>query len=142
MLFSAAKAEFKHLETFHFHNCPYERLWRSNRRRFDETTPTQQVINTYGRDWRLIIVGDATMGPYEVTEPGGSLEHWNEESGALWMQRLLRQYPSAVWINPSDRRRWDYTASTNLLREIMGGRMYRLTLDGLDEALKELKRGH
>ena len=141
MLFSAARAEFKHLETFYFHNCPYERLWRSNRRRFDQATSTMQVINTYAGDWRLVLVGDATMGPYEVTEPGGSVEHWNEDSGMTWMARLLAHYPSAAWINPSERGRWDYTASINLMRRIMANRMYPLTLDGLDAALKELRRG-
>lgn len=139
-LFSAAKSEFKHLETFYFHNCPYERLWRSNRRRFDDYTSTIQVMNTYGPDWSLVIVGDATMGPYEVTHAGGSVEHWNEESGAIWMERLLKHYPKSVWINPRDTDYWGFTASLKLMKQIMGERMYPLTLDGLDEALKALRR--
>jgi uncharacterized protein with von Willebrand factor type A (vWA) domain len=139
-LFSAARSEFKHLETFYFHNCPYERLWRSNRRRFDDFTPTAQVMNTYGPDWCLVIVGDATMGPYEITHAGGSVEHWNEESGAIWMARLLRHYPKAAWINPRDTHYWDFTHSLKLMKQIMNGRMFPLTLDGIDDALKALRR--
>ena len=139
-LFSAAKSEFKHLETFYFHNCPYERLWRSNRRRHDAWTSTSQVLNTYGGDWSLILVGDATMSPYEITEAGGSIEHWNEEAGSVWMGRLLRHYPRAAWINPRDPAHWTYTKSLGMVRQIMGDRMYPLTLDGLDAALRALKR--
>jgi len=140
-LFSAARAEFKHLETWYFHNCPYERLWRSNRRRFDATTPTQEVMNTYGPDWKLIFVGDATMSPYEISEAGGSVEHWNEEAGAVWMARLLKRFPNAIWINPRDPRSWPGTASIRLLKQIMADRMYALSLDGLEAGLKELQRG-
>jgi uncharacterized protein with von Willebrand factor type A (vWA) domain len=139
-LFSATKSEFKHLETWYFHNCPYERLWRSNRRRTDEWTPTRQVLNTYGADWSLIFVGDATMSPYEITETGGSVEHWNEEAGSVWLGRFLRHYPRAVWINPRDEGEWGYTRSLAMVRQIMGDRMYPLTLHGLDEALRALKR--
>jgi uncharacterized protein with von Willebrand factor type A (vWA) domain len=141
-LFSAAKSEFKHLETFYFHNCVYERLWRSNRRRFDDFTPTTTVMNTYGPDWSLVIVGDATMGPYEISHAGGSVEHWNEESGAVWMERLLKHYPKAVWINPRDTDYWGFTHSLKLMKQIMGERMFPLTLDGLDDALKALRRPH
>ena len=141
-MFSAAKSEFKHLETFYFHNCPYERLWRSNRRRFDDFTSTTQVMNTYGPDWCLVIVGDATMGPYEISHAGGSVEHWNEESGAVWMDRLLKHYPKAAWINPRDTHYWGFTHSLKIMKQIMGERMYPLTLDGLDEALKALRRPH
>jgi uncharacterized protein len=140
-LFSAARAEFKHLETWYFHNCPYERLWRNNRRRFDSTTPTQEVMNTYGPDWKLIFVGDATMSPFEISEPGGSVEHWNEEAGAVWMARLLKRFPNAVWINPRDPRAWTSAASIRLMRQMMADRMYPLTLDGLERGLKELQRG-
>jgi uncharacterized protein with von Willebrand factor type A (vWA) domain len=139
-LFSAAKSEFKHLETWYFHNCLYERLWRSNRRRHDQWTPTSQVLNTYGADWSLIFVGDATMSPTEITETGGSVEHWNEETGSVWMGRFLRHYPRAVWINPRAPDEWGYTKSLDMVRQIMGDRMYPLTLDGLDEALRALKR--
>ena len=145
-LFSAAKSEFKHLETFYFHNCPYEKLWRprneSGRRRHDDFTSTTQVMNTYGPDWCLIIVGDATMSPYEITHAGGSVEHWNEEAGAVWIERLLKHYPKSAWINPRDTQHWGYTASLKLLKQMMGDRMFRLTLDGLDGALKELRRPH
>ncbi len=140
-LFSAARAEFKHLETWYFHNCPYEKLWRNNRRRFDATTPTQEVMNTYGPDWKLIFVGDATMSPYEISEAGGSVEHWNEEAGAVWMARLLKRFPNAIWINPRDSRAWPGTASIRLVKQIMGDRMYALSLDGLEAGLKELQRG-
>ena len=140
-LFSAARAEFKHLETFYFHNCPYEALWRNNRRRHDQTTPTVEMMNTYGPDWKLIFVGDATMSPYEITEPGGSVEHWNAEAGAVWMARLLKRFRNAIWINPRDPRAWDATQSARLMRQLMEGRMYPLTLDGLEAGLKELQRG-
>ncbi len=138
-LFSAAKSEFKYLETFYFHNCPYERLWRENRRRFDATTSTLEVMRTYGPDWSLVLVGDATMSPYEITLAGGSVEHWNAESGEVWMQRLLRHYPRAAWINPRDTRMWTHTASLKLVDQMMAGRMYPLTLDGLDRALRDLR---
>jgi hypothetical protein len=140
-LFSAARAEFKHLETWYFHNCPYEILWRNNRRRFDATTPTLEVMNTYGPDWKLIFVGDATMSPYEISEAGGSVEHWNEEAGAVWMARLLKRFPNAIWINPRDPRAWNSATSIRLLRQMMAERMYPLTLDGLERGLRELQRG-
>jgi uncharacterized protein with von Willebrand factor type A (vWA) domain len=140
-LFSAARAEFKHLETFYFHNCPYESLWRNNRRRHDQVTPTFEMMNTYGPDWKLIFVGDATMSPYEITEPGGSVEHWNAEAGAVWVARLLKRFRNAIWINPRDPRAWEGTSSARLLRQVMEGRMYPLTLDGLEAGLKELQRG-
>ncbi|HVI91909.1 MAG TPA: VWA domain-containing protein [Dongiaceae bacterium] len=138
-LFSAARSEFKYLETFYFHNCPYERVWRENRRRFEATTPTLDVMRTYGPDWSLILVGDATMSPYEITQPGGSVEHWNAESGQVWMERLLRHYPRAAWINPRDSRFWPHAASLKLVDRLMGGRMYPLSLDGIDRALRELR---
>jgi uncharacterized protein with von Willebrand factor type A (vWA) domain len=139
-LFSAARSEFKHLETWYFHNMPYERLWRSNRRRYDQWTPTTQVLNTYGPDWSLILVGDATMSPYEITEAGGSVEHWNEEPGSVWLGRFLKHYPRAAWINPRDPEQWGYTKSLAMIRQLMADRMFPLTLDGLDQTLRALKR--
>jgi len=137
-LFSAARSEFKHLEYFYFHNCVYESVWRDNRRRHAARTPTMEVLRTYGRDYKLIFVGDATMSPYEIIYPGGSVEHWNEEPGSLWMQRLLDTYVSAVWLNPEPEQRWDYTPSTGLLRDLMERRMFPLTIGGLERGMKEL----
>jgi uncharacterized protein len=139
-LFSAARTEFKHLEHFYFHNCLYERVWKDNRRRWQETTPTWQVMHTYPHDYKLIFVGDASMSPYEVTQPGGSVEHMNEEPGSTWMQRITRTYPHAVWLNPVPENQWDYTHSIRMMKQLMTGRMYPLTLTGLDEAMKELVR--
>jgi uncharacterized protein with von Willebrand factor type A (vWA) domain len=139
-LFSAARTEFKHLEHFYFHNCLYERVWKDNRRRWQETTPTWQVLHTYPHDYKAIFVGDASMSPYEITQAGGSVEHMNEEPGALWMQRLTRTYPHAVWLNPVPENQWDYTHSIRMLKQLMAGRMYPLTLTGLDEAMRELVR--
>ena len=139
-LFSAARAEFKHLETFHFHNCPYERLWRTNRRRSLNETPTFEILRRYGTDWRLVFVGDATMSPYEITQPGGSIEHWNEEAGQTWVERLVGHFERAVWINPRPEGRWEHVHSLQILRRLMEGRMYPLSLDGLDNAMRELAR--
>jgi uncharacterized protein with von Willebrand factor type A (vWA) domain len=139
-LFTAARYAFKNLEFFYFHNCLYERVWKDNKRRNVSSIPTQQVLNTYGRDYRLIFVGDATMSPYEITEPGASVEHWNEEAGQVWMARALQAYPKAVWLNPKAEAFWDYTPSLTLLRRIMGNRMFPLTLQGLDHAMKALAR--
>ncbi len=108
-LFSAARGEFKHLEYFYFHNFVYESVWKDNRRRHGERTPLPRVMRTYGHDYRLVIVGDATMSPYEILQPGGSIEHWNEEPGAAWMRRLLASYPRHVWLNPEPRERWEFT---------------------------------
>jgi uncharacterized protein len=139
-LFSAARSEFRHLVHFYFHNCPYEGLWKDNRRRHEERIPTREVIHTYGRDHRLVLVGDATMSPYEVAMAGGSVEHWNEEPGSVWLERLLGAWPRAVWLNPEPRDRWERTPSIRLIRELMGGRMYALTLDGLERAIEALQR--
>ncbi|MCS6986651.1 MAG: VWA domain-containing protein [Sphingomonadaceae bacterium] len=139
-LFSAARSEFKHLEFFYFHNCPYEALWKDNRRRWSERTPTVQVMHTYPHDYKLIFVGDASMSPYELTHPGGSVEHWNEEAGALWIERLTHVYPAAVWLNPIPEAHWAHSASIGIVRGLMGGRMYPLTLEGLDRAMRELSR--
>jgi hypothetical protein len=139
-LFSAAKSEFKHLEHFYFHNCVYETVWKDNRRRNSERHPVLDVIHKYPADYKLVFVGDATMSPYEIAYPGGSVEHHNEEPGAAWMQRLLDVYQKAVWINPQAEDRWGYYDSIGMLKQIMGGRMFPLTLDGLDRAMRELVR--
>ncbi len=120
-LFSAARGEFKHLEHYYFHNFVYESVWKDNRRRHGERTPLPQLMRTYGHDYRLVIVGDATMSPYEILQPGGSIEHWNEEPGAAWMKRLLASYPRHVWLNPEPRDRWDYTPSVRITRELVRG---------------------
>ena len=137
-LFSAARSEFKHLEHYYFHNFTYEALWRDNRRRFNEHIGTVEVMRTYGTDYKLILVGDATMSPYEITQPGGSVEHWNAEAGSVWLQRLIRRYPKFAWINPQPQSRWRHTSSIEMTREILEGRMYPLTLAGLDEAIDAL----
>src|SRR5256884_2166722 len=139
-LFSAARSEFKHMEHFYFHNCLYERVWEENRRRFDETTPTWDVLHTYPHDYKVIFVGDASMSPYEIMAPGGSVEHFNEEAGAIWVERVARTYPACVWLNPVAEKDWEYTQSIRMMRQLMGGRMYPLTLDGLDRAMRELVR--
>jgi hypothetical protein len=138
-LFSAARGEFKHLEYFYFHNFVYESVWKDNRRRHDERTPLARVLRTYGQDYRLVIVGDATMSPYEIVQPGGSIEHWNEEPGAVWMKRLLASYPHHAWLNPASQERWEFTPSIRITRELFEGRMYPLTLAGLDRAMKSLQ---
>jgi len=139
-LFSAATSEFKNLEFFYFHNCPYEGLWKDNRRRFSERTNTWDVLHKYGHDYKLIFVGDASMSPYEITHPGGSVEHFNEEAGVTWMQRLTNTYPAAAWLNPVPEKQWGYSQSVKIIRELMNDRMYPLTVDGLGDAMKELTR--
>jgi uncharacterized protein with von Willebrand factor type A (vWA) domain len=139
-LFSAARTEFKHLEFFYFHNCLYEGVWKDNRRRHNEKMPTWEVLNKYGGDWRAIFVGDATMSPYEITMPGGSVEHWNEEAGAVWLKRARQQWDKSAWLNPSPEKYWSYSASVGLIREVMDERMYPLTIDGLDKAMRALTR--
>lgn len=139
-LFSAARSEFKHLEYFYFHNCVYEGVWKDNRRRHAERIDTLDVIHTYGPDYKLVFVGDAAMSPYEITQPGGSVEHFNPEPGIAWMQRLLEKYRHAAWLNPTDERYWPYTQSIGLMGRIMEGRMYPMTLEGLDAAMRGLNR--
>ena len=140
-LFSAARSEIKNLEYYYFHNCPYEGLWKDNRRRMNNRIPTWDVLNKYPSDYKVIVVGDATMSPYEITYAGGSVEHWNEEAGGLWIQRFVERYPNFVWLNPVKEGAWEYTGSIKLIRELIGGhRMFELTLGGLDEAMKELSR--
>jgi len=137
-LFSASKAEFKHLEYYYFHNFTYEYLWKDNTRRFDEATPTAEVINRYPSDYKLIFVGDASMSPYEITYPGGSVEHWNEEAGAVWFQRLLTAFPSNAWLNPDAEQNWDRRQSNRLVRQLNTDKMFPLTIGGLDSAIKSL----
>jgi uncharacterized protein with von Willebrand factor type A (vWA) domain len=137
-LFSAARSEFKHLEHYYFHNFVYEALWRDNRRRFNEHVSTTEVIRTYGPDYKLILVGDATMSPYEITHAGGSVEHWNPEPGAVWLDRLMKHFPKFAWINPQPQSRWRQTASIDMTREMLEGRMYPLTLAGLDDVIDAL----
>jgi uncharacterized protein with von Willebrand factor type A (vWA) domain len=139
-LFSAARAEFKHLEYWYFHNCLYEGVWRDNARRWDRQTPTWEVLNTYGSDWKLVFVGDASMSPYEIVYPGGASELWNAEPGEAWLRRALEQWPHAAWINPVPERQWRFTQSIGMIRQIMGGRMFPMTLAGLEAATRELSR--
>ena len=139
-LFSAATAEFKNLEFFYFHNCPYEGVWKDNRRRFAERTPMWDVLHKFPHDYKLIFVGDAAMSPYEISHPGGSVEHFNEEAGAVWVQRMVNTYPAAVWLNPTPEAHWNYSQSTKILKELLKDRMYPLTLGGLDDAMRELVR--
>src|SRR6058998_4118601 len=137
-LFSAAKTEFKHLEYFYFHNCLYDTVWKDNRRRHSERTRTFDIMHKYGHDYKLVFVGDATMSPYEILQPGGSIEYSNDEAGAVWMKRILEVYPRAVWVNPEPEEIWPYRQSIGILREIMGGRMYATTIQGLERAMRAL----
>lgn len=140
-LFSAARGVFKNLEYFYFHNCPYEALWKSNLRRRSETTPTFDILHKYPSDWKVVIVGDASMAPYEITHPGGSVEGWNEEAGGTWLRRIVETYPHLVWLNPQPENWWPHTYSIQLIGEIVGPeRMFPLTLDGVDKAMKELAK--
>ncbi len=139
-LFSAARSEFRHLEHYYFHNCIYEGLWRDNRRRWDQQTPTMEVLNRFGPDWKCILVGDAAMSPYEILHPGGANEHWNAESGQVWLDRLCAQWPSHLWINPVPEAHWRHTQSTGIIRQIMGGRMVPMTIEGITRGTKVLGR--
>jgi uncharacterized protein with von Willebrand factor type A (vWA) domain len=139
-LFSAARTEFKHLEYYYFHNFIYERVWKDNRRRMQEKIATWDVMHKYGQDYKLVFVGDATMSPYEITYPGGSVEHTNPEAGAIWLQRMLEIYEHAVWLNPQPEAHWEYHESIEITKQLMGGRMYPLTIDGLDRAMRVLSK--
>ena len=139
-LFSAARSEFKHLVHYYFHTFLYESVWQDNRRRASAMTSTLQVLRTYTHDYRVIFVGDATMSPYEIIQPGGSVDHWNKEAGALWMQRVCATFPRLVWLNPEPVERWSYTTSIGIVRELIGERMFPVTLEGLDRAIGELRR--
>ncbi len=140
-LFSAARSEFKNMEYFYFHNCLYEGVWKDNMRRHTEKMDTWDVLHTYGSDYKVIFVGDASMSPYEVTYEGGSVEHWNEEPGALWLKRVTDIYENCVWLNPLGERYWEHTASLQIIKQLFNDRMYPLTLEGLDGAMRELSRG-
>jgi uncharacterized protein with von Willebrand factor type A (vWA) domain len=137
-LFSAARSEFKHLEVYYFHNCLYDWLWKSLRRKHQERVATADVLRRYTRDWRLVFVGDATMAPYEILQPGGSVEYPNAEAGAVWLQRMIHTYPRFAWLNPEPERLWPYRQSIDLIRTLMQDRMYPVTLQGLDRAMKAL----
>jgi uncharacterized protein len=139
-LFSAARAEFKHMEYFYFHNCIYESVWKNNRRRHAERIDTWSMLHTYPHDYKVIIVGDATMSPFELTQAGGSVEHWNEEPGITWLTRIATTYPKAVWINPSAEKYWSYSPSISLVARTFENRMFPLTLEGLDRAMRDLTR--
>lgn len=138
-MFSAAKSEFKHLVHLYFHNCPYERFWKSNRRRAEQQTPTWEILRTYGPDWRVVFVGDASMSPYEVVEPGGSVEHWNEEAGKVWLKRITTHFRRVAWLNPTPVKHWGYTTSIGLIQDAMEGRMFPMTLEGLDDMARALR---
>ncbi|HSP57839.1 MAG TPA: VWA domain-containing protein [Halomonas sp.] len=143
-LFSAARSEFKHLVPYYFHNCLYEGVWRSNSqhraRRYGERIPTMDVLHTYGADYQVVIVGDAAMSPYEITHPGGSVEHFNDEPGGLWLKRLADTFPHLAWLNPMSPRAWEATHSTRLIRELINDRMYPMTLEGLENAMRQLAK--
>ncbi len=139
-LFSAVRTEFKHLEHFYFHNCLYERVWRANAGRLSDNVPTWDVMHTYPADYKAIFVGDAAMSPYEIVQPGGSVEHWNEEAGQVWLERMTAIYRHAVWLNPLPEEHWQYTPSVGMIRQIFAGRMFPLTLEGIDAAMRELSR--
>ncbi len=139
-LFSASRTEFKHMEYFYFHNCLYESVWKNNHRRFNERIPTWDVLHKYPSDYKVIFVGDAAMSPYEIAVPGGSVEHVNAEPGAVWLQRVIQTYPNVVWLNPEQRRYWDYSESTAMIRKLFENRMYALTLEGLEQTIRELVR--
>ncbi|MEL6316764.1 MAG: VWA domain-containing protein, partial [Pseudomonadota bacterium] len=139
-LFSAARSELKHLEYFYFHNCLYEGVWKDNRRRWDRQTPTWEVLRTYGPDYRCVFVGDASMSPYEIMYPGGAVEHWNAEPGALWLRRAVEQWPHAAWLNPTPERAWGYTPSIGMISKLFEGRMFPMTLSGVENAMRALSR--
>ena len=139
-LFSAARAEFKHLEYFYFHNFPYERVWKDNRRRFSVVTDTWTLLRTFNPDYRVVFVGDATMSPYEIEQPGGSVEHWNEEPGAVWINRFATLYDKLIWINPTPQETWEYSNSVAMTRELVNGKMYPLTIRGLEEGMSALTK--
>lgn len=139
-LFSAARSEFKHLEYFYFHNCLYDFVWKDNARRWTDKTPTFDVMHTFPSDYKVIFVGDASMSPYEITIPGGSVEYMNDQPGSIWMRRLLDVYSSAIWLNPVPEEHWNWTPSISIINELMEGRMFPLTIKGLDGAMQELMR--
>ncbi len=140
-LFSAAKSEFKHMDHYYFHNCLYESVWTDNKRRPNERISTYDILHKYGPDYKIVFVGDAAMSPYEITYSGGSVEHFNEEAGAIWMKRIIDKFPHIIWINPTAEQYWEYSQSTQIMRQLIGpNRMFPMTIAGLDGAMKELSR--
>ena len=139
-LFSATRTEFKHLESFYFHNFIYESVWKDNRRRMNERMPTFEVLNKYSQDYKVLFVGDATMAPYEITHAGGSVEHWNEEPGADWMQRITQIYDKVAWLNPTPQETWEYSSSVSITQDLVNNHMYPLTVRGLEEAMGHLSK--
>jgi uncharacterized protein with von Willebrand factor type A (vWA) domain len=139
-LFSASRTEFKHLESFYFHNFIYESVWKDNRRRMAERLPTLEILNKYSGDYKVVFVGDATMAPYEITHAGGSVEHWNEEPGAAWMGRFSEIYDKVIWLNPTPQETWEYSSSVMMTQDLVGGKMYPLTIKGLEEGMSELSK--
>ena len=139
-LFSATRTEFKHMESFYFHNFIYESVWKDNRRRMNERLPTWGILNKYARDYKVVFVGDATMAPYEITHSGGSVEHWNEEPGAVWIDRFTEAYDKMVWINPTPQETWEYSTSVGMTQELVDGRMFPLTIRGLEEGMNYLSK--
>ncbi|PZW43331.1 VWA domain-containing protein [Pseudomonas sp. URMO17WK12:I2] len=139
-LFSACRTEFKHMEYFYFHNCVYESVWKNNQRRTAERISTHDLLHKYGADYKVVFIGDAAMAPYEITQPGGSVEHWNEEAGYVWLQRFMETYKKLIWINPYPREAWDYTSSTRIIRELINGQMFPLTLQGLEDGMRFLAK--
>lgn len=139
-LFSASRTEFKHLESFYFHNFIYESVWKDNRRRMSERLSTMDILNRYGQDYKVVFVGDATMAPYEITHAGGSVEHWNEEPGAAWMERFSEVYEKIIWLNPTPQETWEYSSSVMMTQELIGGSMYPLTIKGLEEGMGQLSK--
>jgi uncharacterized protein with von Willebrand factor type A (vWA) domain len=140
-LFSAARTEFKHMEYFYFHNCLYESVWKNNRRRHNEQLDVWDILHRFSADYKIIFVGDASMSPYELTYPGGSVEHWNEEAGALWLERVTSLYQSCIWLNPVPEQNWEFMPSLQMIEQIFNDRMFPLTLEGIDRAMAELRRG-
>ncbi len=140
-LFSAAKSEFKHMDHYYFHNCLYESVWTDNKRRQNERISTYDILHKYGPDYKIVFVGDAAMSPYEITYQGGSVEHFNEEAGAIWMKRMIDKFPHLIWINPTAEQYWEYSQSTQIMRQLIGAnRMFPMTIAGLDSAMKELSK--
>jgi uncharacterized protein with von Willebrand factor type A (vWA) domain len=139
-LFSASRTEFKHLESFYFHNFIYESVWKDNRRRMSERIPTFEVLNKYSQDYKVVFVGDATMAPYEITHAGGSVEHWNEEPGAAWIDRFTNLYEKIVWLNPTPQETWEYSTSVTMTQDLVNGHMYPLTIRGLEEGMSQLSK--
>ncbi len=139
-LFSASRTEFKHLESFYFHNFIYESVWKDNKRRMAERLPTLEILNKYSQDYKVVFVGDATMAPYEITHAGGSVEHWNEEPGAAWMGRFSEIYDKVIWLNPTPQETWEYSSSVMMTQELVGGNMYPLTIKGLEEGMSQLSK--